>query len=408
MHILFVDGTLLGYTPLTPAERPLGGMQSALCYLSKALAARGHSVSLLNRGNPSPGTYGGVACAGFESLNGATLNNFDVVVSISTGSITFRELGLSRPLVLWTGHDIDQAAVERLGDGNERYLWDKIVLVSEWQTERFCRTFKLGRDRIAILRNAVAPAFERLSRHQPYFFESGRPPVFYYSSTPFRGLDILLAAFPLIRRRIPGSEARIYSSMAVYQQLKERDSYRPLYDRCRTTEGVLYVGSLGQVALAQAMTNLDVLSYPSTFQETSCISVMEAMAGGCMVLSVARGALPETAAGFGNFCDHPTNISPAQFAELYARFVLQKVEDAYRNPQEFSSRIDCQRSFAQTNYSWASRAVEWEIMLLSVLDQPPRTMPPRGNEPCPCQSGRRFERCCGTVIKPPTVFQPFR
>jgi glycosyltransferase involved in cell wall biosynthesis len=397
MRLAFVDGTNYDYTPATPLERPLGGMQSALCYLATALAARGHSVTLFNA-TTTPGSYYGVSCERFDPLVGAALNAFDVVVSISVGSIAFREMGVRHPLVLWTGHDVDQRAIEGLRNGTERYLWDRIVLVSHWQMERYCKAFKYKREQISVLRNAVAPAFENTSRDQPYFFESGRPPVLFYSSTPARGLEVLLLAFPNIRKLVPGCEARIYSGMTVYQRTPERDPYRPLYERCRATEGVHYLGSIGQLALSQAVKGLDVFAYPSTFAETSCIVLMEAMASGCLVLSSALGALPETAAGFGRLCEGPPNATAEQSAELYARFAAQTINNAYKSPAQFSALMEAQKTFALKNYSWKQRAAEWETMLTGLSQHPPRLTAPRRNEPCPCGSGRRFKHCCGTIV----------
>jgi glycosyltransferase involved in cell wall biosynthesis len=397
MQVVLVDATKLDYTPVTPFERPLGGMQSSACYLAAALAARGHSVTLMNR-TTAPGVYAGVRCVGVDTASAANLNVFDVVVSISAVGTKLRQMGVTRPLVLWTGHDIDQAAVQSLRDGTERYLWDKIVLMSNWQANRYSTAFRIRPEQISILRYAISPAFEGLSRSQPYFFVSGRPPALCYSSTPFRGLDVLMSAFPLIRTQVPGCEARIYSSLSVYQRDPKEDPHRRLYDLCRGTEGVHYVGSIGQAALAQAMTELDVLAYPSTFPETSCIALMEAMASGCMILSAALGALPETAAGFGNFCERPPNATPERFAELYARFVAEAIHDAYKNPNRYSARIDEQRAFALKNYSWGERAAEWETMLRSLSHQRVRSAAPRGNEPCPCSSGRRFEQCCGATV----------
>jgi hypothetical protein len=41
----------------------------------------------------------------------------------------FRGMGVTRPLVLWTAHDIDQPAARGLRDGTARFLLDKIVFV---------------------------------------------------------------------------------------------------------------------------------------------------------------------------------------------------------------------------------------------------------------------------------------
>src|SRR6516165_10579521 len=120
MRIAFIDRTGLDYTPVTPSERPLGGMQSAACYLAISLAARGHSVALMNR-TTTPGCFGGVTCINVSTVNAPILNGFDVVVSICTGSVMSRQMGLTRPLVLWIGHDTNQPAVRNLCDFAERW-----------------------------------------------------------------------------------------------------------------------------------------------------------------------------------------------------------------------------------------------------------------------------------------------
>jgi glycosyltransferase involved in cell wall biosynthesis len=348
-------------------------MQSAACYLAISLAARGHSVALMNR-TTTPGCFGGVTCINVSTVNAPILNGFDVVVSICTGSVMLRQMGLTRPLVLWIGHDTNQPAVRNLCDFAERWLWDKVVLVSNWQATRYLTEFKFKSDQISVLRYAVAPAFEKKSRNRPYFFITGAPPILIYSSTPFRGLDVLLRSFPLIRATVPECEAKIYSSMLVYQVPPEKDSYHALYNLCRMTEGVNLVGSVGQDTLAEAMNRCDVFAYPSTFPETSCIALMEAMASGCIIVSTTLGALPETAAGFGGLLNPPA-VSGG-LAEIYAQFAAQTIRDAYKNPEQWVARLDEQRAFALKNYSWSARAKEWEELLEFVTHQPARLAVP--------------------------------
>jgi glycosyltransferase involved in cell wall biosynthesis len=162
--------------------------------------------------------------------------------------------------------------------------------------------------------------------------------------------------------------------MLVYQVPPEKDTYHALYNFCRMTEGVNFVGSVGQDTLAKAMNQCDVFAYPSTFPETSCIALMEAMASGCITVLTTLGALPETAARFGGLVDLPTES--ARLAEIYAQFAAQTIRDAYKNPEQWVARLDEQRAFALKNYSWSARAKEWEELLEFVTHQPPRLAVP--------------------------------
>jgi glycosyltransferase involved in cell wall biosynthesis len=404
MRLAFVDYIYPGdsaktdYTAVTPLQRPLGGMQSSLCYLAMALAARGHDVSILNSSRKR-GVFGGVNCIGFQTnFSAPSLGSFEVVVCLSPIGRYLRNAGLKCPMVLWTMHDIDQlGALHTLLDGGERYLWNKIVTASNWQAGRYANRFKIKTKSLHVIHNAVSSAFESPARQKPYFFEAARPPVLIYSSTPFRGLDVLLSAFPLIRSLVPDCTAQIYSSMAVYSESDDR--YKALYDRCRRTDGVEYHGSVSQTELSGAYADADIFAYPSTFRETSCISLMEAMASGCVVLTTDLGALSETAAGFGHLCVRSQGSSDEEFANEYARFAARTIQEAVKNPISYRDRLDEQREFVAKNYVWSARAAEWEQLLKAIGREAPRTRSPGRNEQCPCGSGDRFKRCCGELLR---------
>ncbi len=57
---------------------------------------------------------------------------------------------------------------------------------------------------------------------------------------------------------------------------------------------VVWRGRLPQDELAKLYSESYALLYPVDFLEVSCITVMEAMAGNCVPITSAAGALPET------------------------------------------------------------------------------------------------------------------
>jgi len=369
MKIAFIDVVGWDYTPLTPFERPLGGSQSAAVYLAGELAARGHAVTLFNS-TSRPGIYSGIECPGLSGgIPSGRLNGFDAAVVLNSASgRQLRAAGVTAPLVLWSQHAADQAAVQLLGHAEERLAWDAFFLVSRWQADSYAATFAIPAERIAILRNAVAPAFQTLARRSPPFFRTGAAPALAYTSTPFRGLAVLLTAFPAIRAAVPDCRLCIYSSMGVYQIPDSCDDYRVLYDLARALPGCEYVGSLPQTALARALAEADILAYPNVFTETSCISVMEAMAAGCLVVSSKLGALPETTAGFGFLMDASTEI--VGMARDFAKLLVAVIRAAREKPGEFEHGLSRQRSHARTAYDWATRAQEWEQALQRLPRRP--------------------------------------
>jgi glycosyltransferase involved in cell wall biosynthesis len=125
-----------------------------------------------------------------------------------------------------------------------------------------------------------------------------------YSSSPDRGLDVLLGLWPRVREQV--SEAAFsFCYSEVYDAVADQDpTIAEFRDRVRVLadqDGVVPLGSLSQPALADLMCHSRVWVHPSwaslqgePFHETSCIGAMEAQAAGCHVVASDWGALRET------------------------------------------------------------------------------------------------------------------
>ena len=84
MRIAFVDFTPWDYTPLTPDVAPLGGTQSAVCYLTRQLAADGFKISLVN-GASRPGRIAGVSVVPLATVEAErVLADCRVAILVST------------------------------------------------------------------------------------------------------------------------------------------------------------------------------------------------------------------------------------------------------------------------------------------------------------------------------------
>jgi len=361
MRIALVDYIAWDYTIDTAYCAPLGGSQSALCYLAEELAKGGHEVFLLNRCRRGCNSRG-VRVMPLDVANAELLRSLDVVIvqNRAAGGVELRPLlrGDAR-LILWTQHAHDQPAVQSLCRPEIRQAYDAFVLVSLWQQEQYRLRFDLDPLRCRLMRNAVAPAFAGLfTPGQCVLKEKTSPPVSAYTSTPYRGLDILVAVFPMIRAAVPGATLRVYSSMQVYQHSAEQDEtkFGELYRRCQQTEGIEYVGSVPQPELARQLQSVSLLAYPNHFPETSCIAVSEAMAAGCRVVTSRLGALPETTAGFARLVPVTDNWND------YARAFVAEVVDVLRPDADqavVEDRLAEQVAYVNRHYAWPARAAEW-------------------------------------------------
>lgn len=354
MNIGFVNFSSLKYDVTTPYKRPMGGSESAMCYLAVALAKNKHNVTLFTTLSIK-GKKLGVNCIPEKYLFDH-LEQLDFLVvqnSPLQGYQLKRSLSKKTKLILWTQHDSDQPAVESMNNVDVVNSYDAFVLISDYQLKNYITRFNLPKKKCVVLRNAIAPVFENLfKKGESTILHKSDPPILAYTSTPFRGLNLLLQMFPAIKNISQSVRLKVYSSLGTYHVARDIDerSYGALYDACRNTKGIDYVGSISQTKLAKELIKSSVLAYPNTFPETSCIAVMEAMASGCLIVTSNLGALPETTAGFGKLIDVDGDW------QKYGNLFIREILNFLYNPSDMSKQVE----YVNKNYVWKVRAKEWE------------------------------------------------
>jgi protein O-GlcNAc transferase len=333
--------------------------------LSVALAARGHLVSFYT-GTTKPRDFQGVRCRSFKTIPPNAFADCDVLIVLNGPAQICVALRPHLPpkcqLILWTQHAPDQPRMSALQRPEVRAGWDAIACVSQWHSAAMLRHFGLDPNRVAVLRNAIGPAFENLFPDAAALAAAkSSTPVLAYTSTPFRGLEVLLTLFPEVYRYDNRARLRVYSSMKVYGQDESKDRYMHLYEQCRSTPGVEYVGSLSQPLLAESLKSGVILSYPNTYVETSCIAVMEAMAAGLLVVTSELGALPETTMGMGVLV--PVSDKVETYASAYTDRLVAALRETRDNSEQFWEARWQQVCAFNAQCTWPVRAAEWERFL---------------------------------------------
>ncbi|MBV8534670.1 MAG: glycosyltransferase family 4 protein [Alphaproteobacteria bacterium] len=365
LSVAFADFGALEYDVTTPWARPVGGSESALCYLAIELARRGHRVVVLNNA-PAQRIVSGVEMLPRKSIPDDYLRQtgFDALVVLNGPAEAYvlrHELPPRTVLAMWTGHDCDIAAIADLAQPEIRRGWEKIVCVSEWHRRRYLDVFHAEPKQVEVRRNAIGPRFESL------FVDAAdlrrrklRPLRLAYTSTPFRGLDVLLDVFP----HLSGDcRLAIYSSMRIYGLAPDDARFGGLYDKARQMPRVSYIGAVPQPELANALTGVSILSYPNTYPETSCIAVMEALAAGARVVTSDLGALPETTMGLAELVPNHQSVGLDEFRRGYLARLQSALAAIEADPQGAGERAYAQAQTLNAGHTWRVRAAEWEAMI---------------------------------------------
>lgn len=258
--------------------------------------------------------------------------------------------------VIWQQLNWNEDSVANMANDDFVKSVDYFAWVSHWQYDRFRNKFNIPAYKSIILKNAT-PSVEFQERSR-----TGKLKLI-YTSTPWRGLDIVLEAFRLLNR--DDIELDIYSSTKIYGPNFEKiteGQFDWLFDIARNMPNVNYHGYAPNALVRQAVNNSHIFAYPSTFEETSCISAIEALTSGCRIVTTNYGALPETCGDWATYVPYGPNRQV--LAERYATVLNYEINMYWSN--YIQQHIRDQNAHYNKFWSWETRLQEWNSFFKSI------------------------------------------
>jgi len=247
----------------------------------------------------------------------------------------------------------DQENVQGMKSGSFVNKIDCFIYNSHWCYEKFREKFNTPPWKSIVIKNATT---EFLPKPKP----KGKKLKLIHTSTPWRGLQVLLKAFQILDR--DDIELDVYSSTKIYGSVFEKmlgNRFEPLFNQLKNTPGINYKGYATNQKIREALQEAHIFAYPSVFEETSCIAAIEAMCAGCQAVVTNYGALLETCGEYADFICYDSDH--LRLAEKYA-IVLNEVIDAYWTPEN-QLKLEKQTKFYNENWTWQKRIPQWQKVL---------------------------------------------
>ena len=270
-----------------------------------------------------------------------------------------RHLDPNKQRILWI-HDLAQdPEVQHLKNKDTWNQFERIVFVSHWQQQQFKTHMGFPYERGVVIQNACHPVPEHEKPN-----EDGKINVCYFS-TPHRGLELLLNSWEFLRNDLgegKNAELNIYSSFKLYDRGHLDEQFRHIYKRAQDMDGVNYHGTVSNDEIREMLKTQHIMAYPSIYEETSCITMMEAMSAGCLCVVPNLGALPETGANFPWMYGYEED--PAKHAQVHGHILGRAIEHYWDDDIQNLLRI--QKSYFDMFYNWSLRAGQWQQFLHAV------------------------------------------
>lgn len=345
---IFVMYTGPGWEKWSPKslDSGIGGSETCAIYVCKEFAKRGYKTILYGDPGTDAGVYDGVEYRDHSEFNPSA--PMDILISSRRPDL-FQFPVNARKKICWV-HDIWVHP-----DPNAYIFQDKIdkfFVLSPWHQKFFCDHHRLPISKTYLTRDGID-----LSRFAGQVNRVRGRMV--YSSSPDRGLDVLLDCIPLIRQNVPEAHLKVFYGFDNWKlAIQSRNNPHEIAWMKRIEAqlhqpGVEYVGRIGQKELAHEFMQAELWAYPTAFTETFCITACEAMAAGVPVVTSNLAALSTTVGIDGGVLIDGHNASEAYRNNFVA--VCSHVLSNYQTWLELSTRSKAKAA----GYSWEELINEW-------------------------------------------------
>ncbi len=342
----------LPFTGDSLTETSLGGSETAVLYMARALAKRGHDVKVFNN-CPKPGKYDRVDYFDFNKQwrDIAPIAEWDVFI-VSRNYAFCAQPIKARLVGLWS-HDI--ATDEREIMTN---IWgaDFIWCLSNFHTEQWLSVAKNLQPIMAKTRNGLD--LELIHDVESKKSKLRDKNVFVWGSRPERGLDTLIThVWPKMLKEL-GNDIMLkvggYSDTGLELPDHIKQMHEAIKIQISAAKNVERIEPLPKRQWYELLASSGMVIYPTHFPEISCITALEAQACKTPIVTSNEFALKETVK------DRHNLISGHSRSEEYQNAFVARVKRLLSSDYEYknSQRIGYEHVIGY--YDWNTIAEEWE------------------------------------------------
>jgi glycosyltransferase involved in cell wall biosynthesis len=284
LSIAFIYPKRYSFYPPDYLGRGLGGTESTLVLLAKALAKLGHNIEVYNCCFKD-GVYDHVSWKSLWTLD--QNNKFDVVISLRLLE-TFKEYKFDSVIKAVWIHDEALQGASQLDKSDDVNMW---ISVSNTQKKFIEKKEIIKPENWFITRNAFdEDIYTDILRKTKKVKNQA-----IYCSTPDRGLDCLLDMWPEIKERVPNAKLVVTGSFALWGVSDEENNriFGEIYEKVFKLKDVSLFKRLSKQELAKLQSESEVMLYPTDFNEMFCISALECFAVGTPIISSKKAAMIE-------------------------------------------------------------------------------------------------------------------
>lgn len=294
-----------------------------------------------------------------ERLPDGLADDFQIICS------RVRKLEEDKIRIYWL-HDLpEDPETNHLKDEISRDRFHKIVFCGNWQYNRY-RDF-LGippsKDHIVIDTPIDPFPIDVIEKKQTDRID------IVYTSTPQRGLQLLVPVFEMLAKDHKNIHLHVFSSFKIYGWEDADKQFEPLYDRIRAHPQMTYHGFQSNDVVREYVSQANIFAYPSIWMECNSRSLIEAMSAGLICVHPNLGGLPDTSGNLTMMYQADANH------DIHANIFYNQLKSAinqFENKNEnLNQYLNFVKAYADTRYNWDRITHTWTELLKTLKNAHP-------------------------------------
>lgn len=266
-----------------------------------------------------------------------------------------RELQDDKIRVYWL-HDLpEDPETSHLKEKASRDRFHHLVFCGNWQYDRYRTVLGVPYDsNSSVIDTAIDPL--------PAVEKSKDEIRLIYTSTPQRGLAILVPVFEKLAEKYDNIFLDVFSSFKIYGWEEADKQFEPLYDKCRNHPRINYHAFAPNETVRETLLKSHIHAYPSIWLECNSRSVIEAMSAGALCVHPNYGGLIDTSGGLTYMYQGHHDI------QKHARVFYHILENAINNvlKDETQDSLRLTKLYADARFNWDRITHNWIELLTSL------------------------------------------
>jgi glycosyltransferase involved in cell wall biosynthesis len=258
-------------------------------------------------------------------------------------------------------HDLPQdPETNHLKDASSRNRFHKCVYIGHWQYNQYLNTLGIPpNDKCAVIDTPIEPI---------EYKEKGKDEVrLIYTSTPQRGLALLVPVFVELAKHRKNIHLDVFSSFSIYGWDGADEQFKELFETCKNHPQITYHGFAPNEVVREAQQKAHIFAYPSIWQECNSRALIESMSAGALCLHPNLAGLSDTSGNLTSMYqfEENANVHANKFYHLLDQAISVVHEGSTQNYLRYV------KSYADNRFNINKIARQWQDMLISLKEQYP-------------------------------------